>query len=413
MIAPQETFAYLFERFPAFSQTFVYREVLAMRGIGVKAKVFSIREPSGEPSQDFPPELNGITEYLPPGFQDRIEVDAGFRRAARRGIKQLSELWGDESEKRRIYEALWLAPELRRARISHVHAHFAGMAARTAFWLHRLEGIRFSFTAHANDIFCDEPIERLDQMISAAEFVATETEFSAKFLRERHPAYAGKIFRIFNGIPLPPLTRAVATHPPLVIGVGRYIEKKGFEDLIAACRQLQDIEFECQIVGQGPLENALRQQAGSGAGNVVITGARTQNQITAAFAQASIFVLPCVYAADGGSDNLPTVIMEAMAAGLPVISTPVAGVPEMVVDGETGYLVPEHDPGALAARIRTLLGDPGQAQAMGLAGRRRCEQLFDAERVAGHLRDILQKHGALESPTVLPWWNRWFKSPAQ
>ncbi len=409
MNTPAGTFAYLFERFPAFSQTFVYREVIAMHAIGVKAKVFSIREPSGEPAQDFPSELVGITEYLPPNFQERIEGDAVFRRAARRGIKQLTEVWGDDSEKRRIYEALWLGPELRRVGVDHVHAHFAGMAARTAFWLHRLEGIRFSFTAHANDVFCDEPTERLDQIISAAEFVSTETEFSAKFLRDRHPRYADKIFRVFNGIPMLPLTRAEAKCPPLVIGVGRYIEKKGFEDLIAACRQLKDIEFECQIVGQGPLEASLREKAASGPGNILITGARTQNQIASAFAQASLFILPCVYAADGGSDNLPTVIMEAMAAGLPVISTPVAGVPEMIVDGETGYLVPERDPEALAARIRTLLGDPERARAMGLAGRHRCEQLFDAERVAEQLRDILQKHGAFEPPSTLPWWKRWLK----
>lgn len=398
-------FGYLFERFPSFTQTFCAREVAALRGHGVEAPVFSIRNPDEEPIHQAFPNL-GETTYLPDSFEDRIKNDASFRRAARRGVKQLVAEWGDCSEKRRIYEALWLAPELRRQGIWHIHAHFAGMAARTAFWLHRLAGVRFSFTAHANDVFCDEHEDRLTQMIASAEFVATETEFSRQFLLERHPAHADKIYRVFNGIPLKPLNRHAPTPPPLIMSVGRYIEKKGFIDLIDACCQMTDLDFECHIVGQGPLEDTLKTRASAALGKVVIIGPQTQQQIEAALAKASVFVLPCVYAADGGSDNLPTVIMEAMAAGLPVISTRVAGIPEMVIDGETGYMVPEHDPAALADKLISLLQNPAAAQKMGLAARLRCEQLFGAESVATEFKGILEKHGAFSPDRRLKWWER-------
>src|SRR4051794_16259103 len=106
-------FAYLFERFPSFTQTFCFREVLEMRRQGVLAPIFAIRDPSGEPRQDFPKELDGLTTYLPASFDEAL-ANEKFRRAARRAIADLRVTWGDEQEKRRIYEALWLAPELRR-----------------------------------------------------------------------------------------------------------------------------------------------------------------------------------------------------------------------------------------------------------------------------------------------------------
>ncbi|HEY8903700.1 MAG TPA: hypothetical protein VIM48_08330, partial [Chthoniobacterales bacterium] len=122
----QSSFAYLFERFPSFTQTFCFREVLEMRRQGVAAPIFSIRDPRGEPRQDFPPELSGLTTYVPESFDARIESDAAFRRQARRSLDEMESLWGDLREKRRIYEALWLLPELRRLGVAHVHSHFAG-----------------------------------------------------------------------------------------------------------------------------------------------------------------------------------------------------------------------------------------------------------------------------------------------
>ncbi|MDD5198348.1 MAG: glycosyltransferase family 4 protein [Terrimicrobiaceae bacterium] len=400
-----EPFAYLFERFPSFTQTFCFREVLEMRRQGVKAPIFSIRNPGGEPRQDFPAGLADATTYLPVSFEHQIETDGAFRRNARRAIGELRELWGGESEKRRIYEALWLAPEMARRGVAHVHTHFAGTAARTAFWLKRLAGVRYSFTAHANDIFCDEPRERLEMLIRDAECVITVSDYSARYLREQHPANAAKIHRVYNGIHLERFHRGEPDAvQPLIVSVGRYIEKKGFVDLIAACRRLGDRPFECRIVGQGPLEEELR-AAAAGDSRIQIVGPKSEEEIAGLLARATVFALPCVNESGGGKDNLPTVIAEAMAAANPVISTPVAGIPEMVADGGTGYLVGEHDVERLAARLGELLDDPARARAMGEAGRMRCVSLFSAERTTAELRATLSKCGAFQ-PRRRGWLDR-------
>ncbi len=361
---------------------------------GVEFTVYSIRDPRGQPEQDFPDEIRDLITYLPDSFSERIASDWWFRRRARKGQARLEGDWGDGSEKRRIYEALWLRGELKRKKITHVHAHFAGMAARTAFWLKRLGGVTYSFTAHADDVFCENAESHVADLVDGAEWVATETEFSARFLRERFPRAAGKIYRVHNGIELQPVRRSEDAEgsPPLVLSVGRYIEKKGFADLIAACGQFGGLDFECQIVGQGPLESELQAQidAAGLSDRVRLAGPRTQGQIDGLLARAAVFVLACRNAADGGSDNLPTVVMEAMGAAVPVVSTRLAGVPEMVEDGVTGFLVGEGDVGGIARRVRELLLDREVGRRMGDAGRAACEAKFATTETTASLRRLLQ-----------------------
>ncbi|MFY8217211.1 MAG: glycosyltransferase family 4 protein [Chthoniobacterales bacterium] len=399
--------AYLFERFPSFTQTFCFREVLELRKQGVQARVFSIRKPDDEPDQDYPAELAGATRHLPSGYEEFL-AQPRYRRQARRGLKLLRQTWGDESEKRRVYEALWLIPQLRAAGVQHVHVHFAGIAARTAYWLKRLGGITYSFTAHANDIFCDEPHDRLAMLISESKFVVTVSDFSLEFLRTHFPAHHAKMHRVYNGIHL---ERFSQSHPnpqlPLVLAVGRYIEKKGFSDLIAALEPLRDQSFECKIVGQGPLEDQLRSAIVNAGLNdkVELTGPMPESEVSALLACTSIFALPCVNASDGGKDNLPTVIMEAMAASVPVISTRVAGIPEMVIDSETGYLIPEHSPKRLTERLKELIQSPDRAASMGQYGRLLCESKFATSVTTNQLRELFQSQQVLD-PRSKNWWNR-------
>ncbi len=390
-------FAYLFERFPSFTQTFCFREVLEMRRQGVECPIWSIRDPSDEPRQDFPDGLRESTRYLPDSFEKLLATDAAFRRRARQAIGELRRLWGGEGEKRRVYEALWLLPRLRRQGIAHVHTHFAGTAARTAFWLNRLGGIRYSITAHANDIFCDEPSERLEMLIAEAACVVTVSDFSVRFLAQDFPAHAPKIHRVYNGIhPRRFRVSSPDASRPLILSVGRYIEKKGFADLVAACRGIEK-DFECHIVGQGPLEAGLR-AACAGDARIRIAGPKSEMEIIDLMARASVFALPCVDESSGGKDNLPTVIMEAMAAAVPVISTPIAGVPEMVEHGVTGLLVPPREPERLRDALGDLLSDPAAATAMGAAGHRVCLEKFATERTTEQLRTLLAEYRAFEPP---------------
>lgn len=390
--------AYLFEKFPSFSQTFCAREVMALRRAGVEFPVYSIRHPHDEPRQD---ELAvGPVTHLPEKFDDLLASDTTFRRAARCAQDKLRTLWGCEKEKRRIYEALWLGPRLRETGVEHVHVHFAGTAARTAFWLNQLFGIRFSITAHANDIFRDEPPERLAQMFAAATVVVTVSDFSVHFLRDHYPASRGKFCRVYNGIETGRFPEATFPDgPPEILSVGRYIEKKGFADLIDACARMADTDFVCRIVGHGPLADELQARADRlGIGDrVTLTGPKTESEICSLLASARVFVLPCVNASDGAVDNLPTVIMEAMAAGVPVVSTAVAGVPEMVRDGETGFVVPEKNPDGLARSINLLLGDKNLARRMGQEGRAHCADRFDSRQTTASLLEVFRTHGAIAS----------------
>lgn len=398
-IAAPHGFAYLFERFPSFSQTFCVREVEAMHGRGIEFPVFSIHKPAGEPVQDCFVDIGPIY-FLPEKFDTILATDTSFRRSARRALESLRALWGCEDQKRRIYEALWLGPMLREAGIRHVHVHFAGSAARTAFWLKKLFGVEYSVTAHANDIFRDDPRERLDQIFRSAAAVVTVSQFSLSYLRNKFPAERDKFYRVFNGIETDRFRESSFPEGrPLIVSVGRYIPKKGFCTLVEACSRLDLRDFECQIVGNGPLEVSLKEQAAllGIQDRVHITGPKPEGEIKRLLERSRMFVLACARADDGAMDNLPTVIMEAMAAGLPVVSTDVAAVSEMVVEGETGFIVPERDSAALAEKMALLMDDPELARAMGMKGRSRCRELFNVEKTSTSLCEVLTEHGAFST----------------
>jgi len=318
--------------------------------------------------------------------------------------------WGDRGDKTRLYEAAWLGLELKRRRIRHVHAQFAGIAARTAYWMKQFYGIGYSFTGHANDIFCetDLPVS-LDDLVKEARLVVTVTDYSRDWLRRRCPEWAGKIERVYNGIhpgefaatdaAFDSLESAAA---PEIVSVGRLIEKKGFGELIDACALLRDrrVDYRCRIVGSGPLEGALRGQI-ERAGlteRVTLEGARPEGEVIAFLRRARVFALACTHDPDGGSDNLPTVIMEAMAAGLPVVSTKVAGVPEMIDEGVTGRLLDEHDVAGMAGALEGLLKDAALARRWGAAGRGAVERKFATERTTSALKHLLTQRASVWPP---------------
>jgi colanic acid/amylovoran biosynthesis glycosyltransferase len=399
------SFAYLFERFPSFTQTFCFREVEEMMRQGMAPAIYSIREE--EAGSAFEPSLVAKVRYLP--RDEALNKAVREARAAHRIHSDVWDVfggWGDRGDKTRLYEAAWLGLELKQRGIRHVHAQFAGIAARTAYWMKQFYGIGYSFTGHANDIFCetDLPVS-LDDLVKEARLVVTVTDFSRDWLRRRCPEWAGKIERVYNGIHPGEFAAAADFTPetPEIVSVGRLIEKKGFSELIEACGMLRDrgVECRCRIVGSGPLEGALRgqiEQAGL-AERVTLEGARPEAEVIAFLRRARVFALACTHDPEGGSDNLPTVIMEAMAAGLPVISTKVAGVPEMIEEGVTGRLLDEHDVAGVASALEGLLADAGLARRWGAAGRTVVERKFATEATTSGLKHLLTQRGSVWPPT--------------
>src|SRR5438105_2308617 len=194
------SFAYLFERFPSFVQTFVYREAVEMVRQGMNPWLVSIRRP--EDPGDLAERLDVEIFYAPEDKELRVEVDARrTRRELPRRAHRAVPKHRRETDAQRMFEAIWLAPLLREQGIRHVHAHFGGVAARTAWWLRKLFGISYSFTGHANDIFCgtDFPVSNAD-LVRAANFVVTETDYARRWMEETYPWARGKVFRVFNGI---------------------------------------------------------------------------------------------------------------------------------------------------------------------------------------------------------------------
>jgi colanic acid/amylovoran biosynthesis glycosyltransferase len=394
-------FAYLFERFPSFGQTFCYREVAELYRQGVAPPIFSIRNPKDEPAQDWDARIVKHVHYLP-GEKELLD---DVRRASNKGkvaleiIAALDE-WGRRSDFLRLYQAVYVGLRLRKAGITHVHAHFAGMAARTAFWIAKFFPITFSFTAHANDIFAPRNFEiGLDKLINAARVIVTETDYSEKFLQERFPERADRIHRVYNGLNLGEFGHAnFSSDPPLIVAIGRLIAKKGFANLIRACALLVERErsFRCEIFGEGPLEKELCAQI-EDLGlreRIQLPGPKPQHELRACLAAASVFVLPSVPEVEGGMDNLPTVIMEAMATGLPVVSTRIGGIPEMVIENETGFLVQPEDVMALAGAIEKVTNDRPLGQRFGQAGYERAQQLFSIEKNARELCALLEANFA-------------------
>lgn len=385
-------FAYLFERFPSFGQTFCYREVAELHRQGITPPIFSVRNPKDEPPQDWDTRIVERVHYLPEekGLLDDVGRASKKRRLSPAIIAALDE-WGRRTDFLRLYQAVYVGLRLQDLGIDHVHAHFAGMAARTAFWIAKFFPITFSFTAHANDIFAPRKFEiGLDKLVEKARAIITETDYSEKFLRERFPECADRIHRVYNGLNLAEFGRAnFSSDPPLIVAIGRLIVKKGFANLIRACALLVERGrlFQCEIFGEGPLENQLLGQIEeSGLKELVqLPGPKPQHQLRERLAAANVFVLPSVPEAEGGMDNLPTVIMEAMATGLPVVSTRIGGIPEMVIDNETGFLVRPDDPVLLADAIEKVINDRSLGQKLGQAGHGRAQTLFSIEK---NVRDL-------------------------
>lgn len=387
-------FAYLFKKFPVFAQTFIAREIEGMDRHGCHPSIYALLQAPPSDQEGFEA-LRQRTCPLPGGLTFSMEIiHSGLCGRLPPGAFWSFRWIGRDNRRRR--EALWLGPRLRARGIRHVHVHFTGPAARTAWWLKQDFGMSYSITAHAND-FLSDPDEHpgLERLLGDAAFVVAVSDYSRALLADRFPK--ARIVRIYNGMRLDSALPPAPITPPLLAAVGRLVEKKGYPVLIEACRLLREhgTDFRCEIIGDGPMENELRRQieAARLSGVVKLSGPRTQPQIRQSLSAATAFVLPCVEEKSGGMDILPTVITEAMSASLPVVSTFLAGIPEMVLDGQTGFLVQPGDARAIADAVRKLLANREAACAMGAAGRRHADAAFSENVTIPQLLEQLREAG--------------------
>ena len=387
----RKVLAYIFERFPKFSQTFCYREIVELFHQGIRPAIFSLRRPDFGPEIKWDDAIISTVHQLPEGDCFARLADEASATLPKPVRKTLHE-WRGKPDSLRLHQATYIGTRLKKIGVRHLHTHFAGMAARTAFWIGKFFGISYSLTVHANDIFVPTNFEiGLSQILSSASAIIAVSDFAANQLRERFPENADRICRVYNGIDCTQFEPAQFEPPPLILSIGRLISKKGFDVLIDACALLRQggHGFRCEIIGEGPLFAELnaridRQDLREA---VCLVGPQTQSEIVTRLRKATVFALPCRIDSDGAMDNLPTVIMEAMAAGLPVVSTDIGGVSEMVRDGETGMLVAQNNPAATADALTRLLSDLDLAQSFGGNGRQRAGEVFSIEKNVRALRE--------------------------
>jgi glycosyltransferase involved in cell wall biosynthesis len=388
--------AYVVRSWPRLSQTFVLNEVLALERLGVDITLFAMtraREPVVQPQVA---ELRAAVHYLdgPAAWGAR----AHLRLAARTPLRYLATLafaltrrglLGGYTQSRGMaafHRAVLVAARLRdRAEggpPTHVHAHFAHDPALVGLLVHRLSGLPFSFTAHARDLY-QIPERALLGRAREASAVVTCCRSNADHIRGVVGDGGPPVELIYHGVDLGIFRPGAArseSEVPLVVSVGRLVEKKGFDDLLRACALLaaRSRSFRCEIHGDGPCRaelEALRDRLGL-AGMVTFTGARTQAELLTVYQHADLFALTPRITDDGDRDGVPNVLVEAMACGVPVVSTRVGGVGELVASGTDGLLAPAGDIAAIAACLEELLEDGGRRRRLGEAASRSAQR-FD------------------------------------
>jgi glycosyltransferase involved in cell wall biosynthesis len=403
--------AYLFSRYPVPSQTFCDTEMRALEQRGAEIEIYTCSPPAASFRHEPAGRPRGPVFYAPPERAlDLVRLSAIARGVWPQALisEHETRFGADRQPARRALHAVAFAATLERRGIDHIHVHFANRATHAALFIQALTGIPFSFTAHGQDFLVDLANDALlAEFCARAAFVVTVSDFSRQALLEKCPAAAGKIERIYHGLALDRWPAALPAARPengglRIFSGGRLIDFKGFTDLIAACALLRerDIAFTCEIAGEGPSHDALAGQiAALGLrGTVRLLGLVSQGEMRSRFAECDVFALAAKMDAKGACDVLPTVILEAMAAGRPVISTRLAGIPELVADGRTGMLVPPGDPGSLADALATLAADAILRERLGQAGRTRLEACFTAARAATRLETLFARSGHAARP---------------
>jgi glycosyltransferase involved in cell wall biosynthesis len=393
---------YLYSRYPVISQTFCDAEMLALEGHGIELVIGSVYPPLTSLRHEYISRLSAPIHYAPPQEILRIlERNAkNTRKWPRDLVEQHEGRYGPVAKaEQRARNALYFAEFFARRGVDHVHVHFANRAAHTAVFLKEISGIPFSVTAHGQDFMKDlGSDDLLREICAAAEFVAAETDYSRDLLRQRCPNSAAKIHRVYNGIDLERFQEPCScngTRIPRIVSVGRLVAFKGFDDLIDACAELarRRIDFVCDIIGDGPLREALQAKIEQLdlSSRVNLLGSLSQGAVLEKLQAADIFALASTTDAQGATDVFPTVILEAMASARPVVSTHLAGIPELVVDGQTGMLAPPGDSTALAHALEQLLRHPELRLRFGDAGRARIEQHFQIEQTVAPLIEMLER----------------------
>ena len=402
------TVGYVVSAWPRLSETFILNEVLAVERSGGSLRIFSIKDSDGEPVHARVAQVRARVTCLSLRRHWKSALQANLRLLCRQPGRYCRALLQALRYRRRgvllcFFQAGYLAHELSREPVAHLHAHFAHAPAPVAMFTHQLTGIPYTFTAHAKDIYIKTPPELLRAEAQQAQAVITCTEYNRQYLSTQiGPASDGKLHCIYHGLDLSQFQfawpRVSDARPPVILSVARLVEKKGLSDLIVAAGILRGRgrRFQVEIIGEGPQRQALEAQVMQLglSDRVKLLGVQTYDMVCLAYQRASIFALPCMVTADGDRDGLPNVLLEAMGSGVPVVSTPVSGIPELIESEHDGLFVPPNSPTELADALDRLLTQPELSERLARAARAKIQTHFSIDRSSTQLLALFQQGGA-------------------
>jgi glycosyltransferase involved in cell wall biosynthesis len=423
----EQSIAYVLMGYPRISELFIASEIARMEEQGTRLRLIVLKpsdESTHHPVVDRiraePVYLQDFTSLSDRSFvrwlRDNLPEAIGpIRRVAfRHPIRMASvtgwaaaQAWRDRRgwRPRAVYVKEWMraaavADELSRGQpVTHVHAHFAHRTTTVAWWAAHLMNLPFSFTGHAKDIYQTDqnPHGLLARKMRAAAFVVTCTDANRQHLEAIAPgAPVHVMYHGLNADFARLLADASAAEPRdglRIISVGRLVGKKGFDVLVDAIALLLErgVEVTAAIAGESGDQEALIRQRVTTAGldeHIEFLGTLSQAELFAEYRRSSVFALACRITDDGDRDGIPNVLMEAMAAGLPVVSTSVSGIPELVDHGVNGLLVPPEDAEALADALWRLAKDPALSHRLAVAGAETIAEHFDGEALARHMAGL-------------------------
>ena len=405
--------AYILSRFPKLTETFILREMYWLRESGVEVHIFSLLNPLPTPVHQQAEAMMPHVHYSPfflswalilAQFHFIFRSPVGYLRALLRAI------WQTYREPLVLLRVLLLFPksvyfarQMEDLGVDHVHAHFVWVNGVAAGIASDLIGVTFSLHPHAFGLFMRDQVSVRRQLERAAKIV-TVSEFHRAYITDLCPGFDSDDIEIVHyGLetdkfePPPELTDNGIPH---ILSVGSLVEKKGHEYLIDACALAAEkgYEFQCSIVGVGPLQESLQARISHYRlqDKVHLLGGKRQEEVLALYCQSSIFALACVVAQDGDRDGMPNVLIEAMAMQLPVVTTPVTGIPELVWDGENGLLVPEREETALAQALERLIQDEPLRRELGRRGRETVLNGFEVRQTAAKLAAVFHELKSLD-----------------
>ncbi len=396
--------AYIMSRFPKLSETFVLYEMLALQEQGIGIEVFPLINEHAKVVHQEAQQFVERAHYLPILSLSILKAQLHFlwnKPATYLGL-WLEVLRGTFGSINYMIGGLGIVPkavrfayEMAELDVTHVHAHFANHPTVAALVVHRLLDIPFSFTAHAHDLYVDQHM--LAQKVQAAAFVITISEYNKELIvKHCGEEVRAKVLVVHCGVDtrlFQQRQRTPSNRPFTIVCVGSLEEKKGQTYLVEACRILRErgLAFVCHLIGDGQSRPVLEEQIRRDelADVVRLEGSRPRDEVLQILNRADVVALPSIRTKSGKMEGIPVALMEPLACEVPVISTHISGIPELVQDGVTGLLVPPEDPVALADALQRLANDPELGRQLGRNGREKVLREFDLHGSAAKLAQLM------------------------